>query len=87
MELSNVLPLSFAPFLQLFSISSARSALVNGPGSGKRDLKGMQIKIKILKRKERTGFDENFLKIIFNNHKNMSLWTCVYSNTFKNMTS
>ena len=35
----------------------------NGLGYDKRDLKGIKLKIKVLRQKERTGFDEHLLKI------------------------
>ena len=34
-----------------------------GPEFDKRDLKGIKLKIKVFRQKERTGFDQHFLKI------------------------
>ena len=36
---------------------------VYGPGSNKRDLRGIKVKIKVGRQKETSGFDEHFLKI------------------------
>ena len=37
--------------------------LINKSGSDKRDLRGIKVKINIFREKERTGFDEHFMKI------------------------
>ena len=57
-----------------------------GPGSDKRDHKGIKVKIKVIKQNERMTLINICWKFegdIFINNKDMNVWTCVYNAFFK----
>ena len=52
----NVFCFNFSAYIRFF-VNVLIEMNVNGPGSDKRDLKGIKVKTKVFKQKERTGFD------------------------------